>query len=168
MDLEVADSIGRLMQFWGFKRAMGRTWALLFLSPEPARATDLADRLKMSPGAVSMTLAELLKWGAVRKCWRPGERSDFYEAETSVWKMVRRVIRERELVLVREVGDVLERAETALKPKSKGAGGARSTFKRERIGQLRSLAKVGERLLSSLAAGESVDPSPLRDVVGGN
>jgi DNA-binding transcriptional regulator GbsR (MarR family) len=28
-ELEVADSVGRLMEFWGFKRPMGRIWTLL-------------------------------------------------------------------------------------------------------------------------------------------
>lgn len=29
--LRVADAIGVLMEFWGFKRPMGRLWTLLYL-----------------------------------------------------------------------------------------------------------------------------------------
>jgi HTH-type transcriptional regulator, glycine betaine synthesis regulator len=164
-ELDVADTVGRLMHFWGFKRPMGRTWTLLYLSSVPLGAAEVAEQLKMSAGAVSMTLGELLKWGVVKKTWRPGERRDFYEAETDIWKLVRRVLRERELTLVQEVGAALESARTSL------AHAAMSKkeleFKRARIGRLRQLASVGETLLKALAAGEAVDPAPIAKVVGG-
>jgi len=158
-ELQVADMVGRLMQFWGFKRPMGRLWTLLYLAPEPLTAADIAQSLHMSAGAVSMTLNELSKWGAVKKSWRPGERRDFYEAETSVWKLVRRVIGDRELTLVREFSDALGAADAALAaaeldPAIKG-------FKKERVERLLELSKLGENLLSALVAGQSVDPAQI-------
>jgi HTH-type transcriptional regulator, glycine betaine synthesis regulator len=163
-ELAIADTVGRLIEFWGFKRPMGRIWTLLYLSPEPLGAAELGDQLKMSAGAVSMTLGELLKWGVVKKTWRPGERRDFYEAETAVWKLVQRVLRERELALVREVGEALDTAAAALPRAGKGGrDGQKLEFKLERLDRLRQLARIGEGLISSLVAGETVDPSPIRD-----
>jgi DNA-binding transcriptional regulator GbsR (MarR family) len=168
-ELEVADTIGRLMHFWGFKRRMGRMWALLYLSPEPLGAAELGERLKMSTGSVSMTLSDLLKWGAVKKTWRPGERRDFYQSETSIWKLLRRVLRERELMLVRETRETLELAEAALVRAANGSRSAKHLdFKRARIATLRKLAKVGEGLLMSLGAGKTVNPSKIREVTGGD
>src|SRR3954462_305705 len=129
-ELEVADTVGRLMEVWGFKRPMGRMWTLLYLSPEPLGAAEIGSELKMSAGAVSMALGELVKWGAVKKSWRPGERRDFYEAETSVGKLVQRVLRERELTLVRRFAEALSNAEAAL-PRASGSGGS-PDFKRDR------------------------------------
>ncbi len=45
----VTDAIGQLMEFWGFKRNMGRVWAMLYLSAifcfrdaeRPRRSTPL-------------------------------------------------------------------------------------------------------------------------------
>src|SRR5205814_1091556 len=88
--LRVADAIGGLMEAWGFKRNMGRVWALLYLEAVPMSATDLGERLSLSSGAMSMLLAELGQWGVVKKTWVPGERREHYEAETSIWKMVSR------------------------------------------------------------------------------
>jgi DNA-binding transcriptional regulator GbsR (MarR family) len=158
-ELQVADMVGRLMQFWGFKRPMGRLWTLLYLAPEPLTAAEIAESLHMSAGAVSMTLNELAKWGAVKKTWRPGERRDFYEAETSVWKLVRRVIGDRELTLVREFSEALGAADQALAAAElpeeiKG-------FKKERVERLLELSKLGENLLSALVAGQSVDPGKI-------
>jgi DNA-binding transcriptional regulator GbsR (MarR family) len=122
---------------------------------------ELGQRLQMSAGAVSMALAELLKWGAVKKSWQPGERRDFYEAETSIWKLVRRVIQERELGLVRDVGDSLARAEAALQTTAKLTPDLE--FKRQRVAQLRELSRVGASLLASLVAGKVVDPATITE-----
>lgn len=162
-ELEVADTVGRLMEFWGFKRPMGRMWTLLYLSPEPLGAAELGSELKMSAGAVSMALGELVKWGAIKKSWRPGERRDFYEAETSIGKLVQRVLRERELTLVREFADALSRAETEL-PAKIAAEPAALAFKRERLQQLGALAELGEGLLRALVSGQSIDPRPFLSV----
>jgi DNA-binding transcriptional regulator GbsR (MarR family) len=118
----------------------------------------------MSAGAVSMTLNELLKWGAVKKSWRPGERRDFYEAETSIGKLVQRVLRERELELVRQFGEALSNADLAL-PRAAEAGSA-PDFKRDRVHELQRLARLGETLLTALVAGKVVDPTPFLKVYG--
>jgi HTH-type transcriptional regulator, glycine betaine synthesis regulator len=157
-ELEVADTVGRLMEFWGFKRPMGRIWALLYLTPEPLGAAEIGEPLRMSSGAVSMALSELVKWGAVKKTWRPGERRDFYEAETSIGKLVQRVLRERELTLVQKFAETLQTAEAEL---ATSAGDVDVSFKRARLRELESLAKLGESLLTALVSGKAVDPSPL-------
>lgn len=165
-ELAVAETIGQLMQFWGFKRPMGRIWTVLYLSPIPLAAADLSRRLQMSAGGVSMTINELLKWGAVKKTWKPGERRDYFESETSVWKLVRRVLRERELLLIREATEALEAALASLPETPSGRDSERWSFKRHRIETLHRLAKVGEQLLASLTAGEAVDPSAISSVAG--
>jgi HTH-type transcriptional regulator, glycine betaine synthesis regulator len=165
-ELEVADSVGRLMEFWGFKRPMGRIWTLLYLAPEPLGAAEIGEALRMSAGAVSMAIGELVKWGAVKKSWRPGERRDFYEAETSIGRLVQRVLRERELAMVRGFGEALEAAQRAL-PSERAAKPNALAFKRERLNELRRLSKLGETLLTALVAGKTVDPTPLLKLYGG-
>ncbi len=95
-DLAVADAVGALMELWGFRRQLGRLWAVLFLSEKPLAAPELCERLQISTGLLSMSLAELRGWGVVRPVDVPGDRKEHYEAETNVWKMVRRVLAERE------------------------------------------------------------------------
>ncbi len=162
-EFEVADTVGRLMEFWGFKRPMGRLWALLYLAPEPLGASEIGESLRMSTGAVSMALSELVKWGAVKKTWRPGERRDYYEAETSIGRLVQRVLRERELVLIQQFAETLERAEARLSSAAQPQA-QHVAFKRARLRELRSLAKLGESLLQALVSGKVVDPGPLLKV----
>jgi len=164
-ELRVAEVIGGLMEFWGFKAVMGRLWTILYLSPEPLSAAELGERLQASTGAVSMALADLQKWGVVKKAWRPGERRDFYEPETSIWKMVTRVFRERELGYVRAA---IESFETARAKLAKLRGGADGDLKRRikfidgRISSLLTLSRIGEGLLMMLSSGQPVDPQPMK------
>jgi DNA-binding transcriptional regulator GbsR (MarR family) len=164
-ELRVAEVIGGLIEFWGFKAAMGRLWAVLYLSPEPLGAAELGDRLSMSAGAVSMALTELVKWGVVKKTWRPGERRDFFEPETSIWKMVSRVFRERELGHVREAIAAFEGAIKAVAVAAKGAASdekKRLKFIEGRLETLLQLSRLGESLIGMLVSGAPIDPLPLK------
>src|SRR5512143_2068470 len=148
--LKVADAVGALIEGWGFKRNMGRMWAVLYLEDHPLTAAELGDRLGLSTGAVSMLLAELLQWGIVKKAWVVGERREHYEAETSIWKMVSRVFREREL---RWIQTALEEFETASKDLKPGTD-ARRKLIADRVASLKQLAEVGAHLLEAVLQGE--------------
>jgi DNA-binding transcriptional regulator GbsR (MarR family) len=162
--LRAADAVGGLMEFWGFKRNMGRMWCVLYLSERPLSAGDLAGMLQLSTGAVSMTLAELVKWGAIKKSWVPGERRDFYEPETSIWKMVSRVFRERELQQIHAAIEAFELVSVALGKRRSSAGVdevQQLDFAEDRVQGLLDLARIGERLLDSVLAGKPIDAGPL-------
>jgi DNA-binding transcriptional regulator GbsR (MarR family) len=164
-ELGAADAIGRLMEFWGFRRHMGRLWTILYLSPEPLTTADLSETLQLSSSAVSLSLGDLVRWGAVRKTWRPGERKDFYEAESSVWKLLRRVYERRELNLIREANDALNEAQRVLESVRGRVGAAerrRVDFMRKRLSRLSALSRAGERLVRLLVAGRAINPSELR------
>lgn len=148
------------MHFWGFKRPMGRIWTLLYLSPTPLSAAEVGARLKMSAGAISMALTELETWGCVVRSWVPGERRDYFVAEPSVWKMVQRVLEERELRLVRDFGAALDDATRAVSTAEEDPSGELS-YKRARLGHLRDLARTGETLIEALVSGSAVDPTAL-------
>jgi DNA-binding transcriptional regulator GbsR (MarR family) len=165
--LKVADAIGALMEAWGFKRNMGRVWALLYLEQTPLSAADIGERLSLSTGAMSMLLTELQQWSVVQKTWVPGERRDYYEAETSIWKMVSRVLRERELPWIRDAAEKFAAADTVLAEASAGAKGESATRVQgiaAKVASLSQLSHVGATLIESILSGESVDALPLKTV----
>jgi DNA-binding transcriptional regulator GbsR (MarR family) len=161
----VSDVVGRLIQFWGFKRNMGRVWTVLYLSPEPLSAEDLRQSLKLSSGAVSMTLSELARWGVVRKVWIQGERKDFFTAEVQLWRMISRVFNEREKSEIISAIDAFEEALRQLdrirRTSGDPAARARAELQHERISQLLELARLGKRLLDALVSTAKVDAEPL-------
>ena len=157
--------MGRLMEFWGFRRHMGRLWTVLYLCPEPMTTAELSETLRLSSSAVSLSLGELVRWGAVRKTWRPGERKDFYHAESSVWKLLRRVYERRELNLIREASDAFSDAQRFLDEARADLAGderRRVDYMRKRLSRLSALTKVGERLVRSLVAGRMLNPADLQ------
>ena len=158
---EVADAVGALMEFWGFKRVMGRIWALLFLRGEPLVAAELCEQLAISTGAASMALAELEHWAVVRRSRKPGDRREYFEAESDIWRMISRVLRERELLQIERALETFDRAREQL-PRS-GAPGeqARLAQVAERIGRLSDLARLGRTLVAAIVQQGRVDLSPL-------
>jgi DNA-binding transcriptional regulator GbsR (MarR family) len=162
--LHVADAVGALIEAWGFKRNMGRMWAVLYLEDHPLSAAELSERLGLSSGAVSMLLTEMQEWGAIKKAWRVGERREYYEAETSLWKMVSRVFRERELQWVRNAHEAFEHAHGELASSTDATSDARTRLIAERVAGLTQLAAVGARLLEAILDGESVDALPIKQL----
>lgn len=168
----VSDVVGRLIEFWGFKRNMGRVWAVLYLSPDPLSADELRVRLSLSSGAVSMTLTELGRWGVVRKVWVQGERKDFFAAEVHLWKMISRVFNEREKTEINAAIEAFEEALSSLEAMKRTAAAketgkartealARIELQRERIAALLELAKLGKKLVEALVSTAKLDAEPL-------
>ena len=156
----VSDAIGRLMEFWGFKRHMGRVWAILYLSDEPLTAADLKDRLALSSGAISMTVSELARWGVVRKVFVQGERKDYFEAESNLWKMISRVLREREMGEITEAIEAFEDALANLRREHSGPEDKkRASTQRARIEQLLELAKLGRSMVNTVINSATIDAS---------
>jgi HTH-type transcriptional regulator, glycine betaine synthesis regulator len=164
-DLAVADAVGALMELWGFRRQLGRVWAVLFLSERPLCAPDLCDRLQISTGLLSMSLAELRRWGVVRPVEVAGDRKEHYQAETNVWKLVTRVLREREMEAVRGALATFDRALldvrgalADLDPAVK----AQARFKARRLEQLVELSRAALNVLRILVDSARADVGPLK------
>lgn len=164
--LLAAETMGELIEFWGFKGSMGRIWATLYLSSAPLSADQIAERTGLSAGAVSMTLAELQQWDLVERAAMPEERKKHYQAETDVWGMVRRIFRERELRLigraVQRFGDAvaLMNEARALDPDD-----SESQFVVGRLEGLLSLARTGYRMVETFAEIGQFTLDPIRGVL---
>jgi DNA-binding transcriptional regulator GbsR (MarR family) len=165
VELRVADAVGGLMELWGFRRQLGRVWAVLFLSERPLAAPELCRRLQISTGLLSMSLSELRRWGVVRSVSIPGDRKEHFQAETNVWKMVRRVLAERERLAVEEALAVFEAALADVRgafadvdPDVKAA----ARHQAHRLEQLATLTRSALGLLRMLIESARVDVGPLK------
>ena len=168
----VSDIVGRLIEFWGFKRNMGRVWAVLYLSPEPLTAQELRGVLRLSSGAVSMILNDLSRWGVVRKVWIQGDRRDHFAAEVQLWRMISRVLSEREKTEIVVFMEACEEAMRFLDSKVSAhdpRDRAKAQLQLERIKALYELARLGKKLLDGLLSTAKLDAEPLtRFLLGGS
>jgi DNA-binding transcriptional regulator GbsR (MarR family) len=157
-----ADAVGDVIEFWGFRKALGRLWTILFLSDGALPADTIGERLQMSSGAVSMGLNELQRWAVVRRVGRPGERKEYFEAETDFWKMISKVVNERERFLVRSVRDRLERATDLLRSVAQTREVRTS---RERLGKLLALVGIAQSVIDAFIISRRADFSQFGDLL---
>jgi DNA-binding transcriptional regulator GbsR (MarR family) len=86
---------GLMARTWGINSTMGELFALLYITGKDWTAEDLRRWLGVSRGNVSMNLRELISWGVVVKVHRAGERRELFRAESDVWTLFRKILRER-------------------------------------------------------------------------
>jgi DNA-binding transcriptional regulator GbsR (MarR family) len=161
------DTCGRIVEFWGFTRTMGRTFGLLYFSAAPLSQAQIQTRLRISAGSASMTLAALGRWGVVHRVWLRGQRREHYQAETDFWKMISGVLNERER---REIGaavETLEKARALVAGVQAGAKGPRridAAFVAERLERLHDICQLGQTLLDMLLGQLKLDVGQFRHV----
>ena len=165
------DACGRIAEFWGFTRTMGRAFGLLYLSREPLPQADLQRRLGISVGSASMTLAALGRWGVVHKVWVRGQRREHYQAETDFWKMISGVLNERERREISAAVEVVGRAEKTARAAQAALAGpaasrrakAEADFVVERVVRLGDICRLGETMLDMLLGQLTLDVGRFRD-----
>jgi DNA-binding transcriptional regulator GbsR (MarR family) len=86
---------GEMGTRWGINRTVAQIHALLYLSPRPLHAEEIAETLGVARSNVSNSLRELQNWGIVKVVHVMGDRRDHFESMTDVWEMFRTVLDER-------------------------------------------------------------------------
>ena len=86
---------GEMGSRWGINRTVGQIYALLYLSPAPLHAGDIADTLGFSRSNVSMGLKELASWRLIRLKHLPEDRRDYFTTPDDVWDIFKTLAEER-------------------------------------------------------------------------
>jgi len=86
---------GEMGSRWGINRTVGQIYALIFVSPKPLNADDIADALEFSRSNVSIGLKELQGWRLVKLKHLPGDRREYFEAPQDVWEIFKSLAEER-------------------------------------------------------------------------
>jgi DNA-binding transcriptional regulator GbsR (MarR family) len=118
---------GEMGARWGINRTVAQVHALLYLSPAPLHAEEIAQSLGVARSNVSNSLRELQGWGIVRVTHKLGDRRDHFETLTDVWEMFRIITEERKR---REIDPTLRMLSECV-----AEAGAREedTYTRERV-----------------------------------
>ena len=90
------ENLSRISQFWGYPRAMGALYGALYLSPKALSLDDLIPIVGVTKGAISTNIRALEQLGMVHKQVRPGDRRDYYQAETDFWRIAKSVLERRQ------------------------------------------------------------------------
>ena len=88
--------ISRITHFWGFPKAMGAIYAVIYLSAEELNLDEIVKQVGVTKGAVSTNVRQLERLGMIHKKIKIGDRKDYYCAEFDFWKIVKGILKERE------------------------------------------------------------------------
>jgi DNA-binding transcriptional regulator GbsR (MarR family) len=122
---------GEMGTRWGINRTVAQIHALLFLSPRPLNAEEIAEALSVARSNVSTSLKELQGWGIVRIVHVMGDRRDHFESLKDVWELFRLVLDERKR---REIDPTLTILRDCLIEAEKAGAGEK--YARDRLGDL--------------------------------
>ncbi|HEX6803821.1 MAG TPA: MarR family transcriptional regulator [Terriglobales bacterium] len=119
---------GEMGTRWGINRTVAQVHALLFLSPKPLHAEEIATTLSVARSNVSNSLRELQGWGIARVAHVLGDRRDHFESVKDVWEIFRIVAEERKR---REIDPTLRVLQECVAEMKKA--GAANAYTRERL-----------------------------------
>ena len=106
--LQVCDTVGSFIAWWGFKAIHGRVWTLLALRGAPMSQAEISRTLSVSRALVSGAIHELTDYGLVRPV--DAGRTAPYEAVMDIWPVISDVLREREWMMIESARVSLEAA----------------------------------------------------------
>jgi DNA-binding transcriptional regulator GbsR (MarR family) len=149
---------GEMGTRWGINRTVAQIHALLFLSPKPMPADQIAETLNVARSNVSTSIRELVGWGIVRPVHVLGERREHYESMKDVWQMFRLIVEQRKR---REVDPTLQLLRQCLTDLSAGSGG--DPYTRER---LQSMTEFFEAANSTYGEMSQISLPVVRRVMG--
>jgi DNA-binding transcriptional regulator GbsR (MarR family) len=162
---------GEMGTRWGINRTVAQIHALLYISPKPLPAEEIAETLAVARSNVSTSLKELQGWGIVKLSHVLGDKRDHFESMKDVWEMFRMVLDERKR---REIDPTLSMLRACIGDAQKEKGTEQYTVERLReladffetttawYGQIRSwpavalakFVKMGDKIRKTLGIGE--------------
>ena len=122
---------GEMGTRWGINRTVAQIHALLFISPRPLHAEEIAETLAVARSNVSTSLRELQGWGIVKLVHVMGDKRDHFESMKDVWEMFRVVLDERKR---REIDPTLNMLRSCIAEAEKEKG--TDNYTQERLREL--------------------------------
>lgn len=86
---------GEMGTRWGVNRTVSQIHALLYLSPEPLSAEEIAQTLSVARSNVSTSLKELQSWNLITVSHVIGDRRDRFSVSGDTWNMLLTIMQER-------------------------------------------------------------------------
>src|SRR5436305_514915 len=135
---------GEMGTRWGINRTVAQVHALLYLSPKPLHAEEIASTLSVARSNVSTSLRELQGWGIVRVVHVLGDRRDHFESLKDVWETFRIIADERKRREIDPTLRMLQECVVEIK------AGSPSDYTRERLTDMLQFLTTASGLFDEL------------------
>jgi DNA-binding transcriptional regulator GbsR (MarR family) len=146
---------GEMGTRWGINRTVAQIHALLYLSPKPLAADEIAGTLDVARSNVSTSIRELESWGLVRPVHVLGERREHYESMKDVWETFRLIVEQRKRRELDPTAQLLRRCLIELQ-------GSPDNYTRTRI---EAMAEFLDTTMAAYEEVKQISPNTLRSLL---
>ena len=122
LESEIVALFVRVADLLNLPRSVGELYGVLFIAEKPMCLDDLRIKLNISKGSTSQGLKILRSFGAIRVIYVPGDRKDFYVAESSLRKIASGFANEQIQPHLEGGSDRLKRIQDLLKEETDFSG----------------------------------------------
>lgn len=149
------DRINQICNKFGLNNIMAQLYAVLYLNNHPLSLTDMAERLKISKGSVSVNIRALERYGVVRRIWVRGSRRDHYEAKNDISKVIMDRIKSMAQSRLSEIDDMVNSSYEVLNSVHASSKEDEANIKvfKERLDRIRKLEKKARSVMNLLKLG---------------
>jgi len=144
---QTIDLFAHAAQALSVPRSIGEIYGLLFSTEEALPMDEIIRKLRISKGSASQGLRWLRAIGAIRTIYMPGDRRDFYLAETELRKLVAGFLKESVQTHLQNGTVHIDRIIRAL-PEVEGTHARK--FANDRISKLKRWHRFSNQLLPLL------------------
>lgn len=95
LEREIIDFFVNAAQAFGIPKSVGEIYGLFFVSETPLALDDVIEKLQISKGSASQGIRFLKSINGLNTSYQPGDRRDFYTAETSLREIANGFMKER-------------------------------------------------------------------------
>ena len=148
---------GEMGTRWGINRTVAQIHALLYLSPTPLAADEIAETLTVARSNVSTSIRELESWGIIRPVHVVGERREHYESRKEVWEVLGIILEQRKR---REDDPTIQMLRSCLDELKRDANP--DAYVRERLEEMTEFFETG---MSAYEEVKQLPPSALRGLL---
>lgn len=154
--LEVLQTVGFFIQYWGFKEVHGQVWACIFLADKPVDANHIIAQLKLSKAAISLAIKDLTHYSVIQELEKKEPSTRKYISNPNLVEVILNVLRQREKKMLSQI----VAATKALSDLDKNDLSKWSVSK-EKTKALMSMSQGAQAILDQILIEDDVDMSQM-------
>jgi len=158
--------IGEKAEKFGFSRIAGQLEGLLLFTNQPMSLDEMAERLEVSKGSVSMNIRLLERWKVVRKVYHRGARKNFYEIRGNIWEIETEIMSTIVKDEIERVKSLMSNCETDLNT-IQGATEEENeeiAFLQQRFSEINEYIESAEHILNLLLKQGEITPAVVKKI----
>lgn len=159
------EGMSGISQFWGFPKAMGAIFAVLYSSSTPLSLDEIVESTGLTKGSISTNVRTLTRMGLIHPVTRVADRKDYYEAETNFYKSIRVILKgrqnnefDRAINSVKETLELLESGEGSFDKKERA-------FLIERLKALQDFFDAIDNMTRAISKLDSLGINTVQNVI---